>query len=798
MSSTFNKEKQAINQKIDHADDLINELTERIATTHLDENGTETHPMKNKLKKKKKKIKREIFKSTEPEQKPINICSNKDPEFYPKRIIDGTYIDQCLFQRFKDILSSSRIEQFLCISELLRYNNGEISLEDCNERLYEIEKDFIKNYGKKSNSCFTSNDPDKYPIWFNLRSRPLDKNQNETPLLDNKYLENAITALLKEAEEAGMVVKVFLCEGCELGTSYCADVLDKQTGIWLCNYCKHENDSRSNRYYLYNKIQFGLSSYLRYGSATFLTQVYNNIFQHKTPLKGKKLNYSESVGISNFRYLELKGTAYSSNIEAHPVMRSLSSGKVEVRKDRGYSSNFVHETINVLLCCEEVPFDDKSVYLFYLRPYQLPGSRHGLCSDIYRLMVLPIVDHFKSELYPIDELLAVMYDELNNLTFCGIKIKDAVAGNFFHINLLNFCAKDDIQKLFKSRVVKTKLTHLANKEQKLVPDFGGILFGIIGRCALEQYWKVITPRAKILFEEEVSKSLMPLHSGVFKNHEEFVKLHEYISCKLELPDNFQEISIEELPTQTVSYYLWVLITTHVKDLKESIPPILLRLMNEVKKFFDDSNLKQHGKNMKKSFEKLLDSYTETCKLYGLAPSEKIYDLIDCIYSMNYFGDVEALNSEWLWESEKAHFKNAYTYKKHLNILNSLNKSHALFANYMCMIQRYYLQLHDQRDLTLDPNSFSSLILRTRPSMIEYIEERKEEYYRTHQELFERIHQNNEVKIKKKYADPSYRGSKAIEETKVINDPFTSKSEDKTQDDLFMHGLIPLDREARLN
>ncbi|KAH3683524.1 hypothetical protein WICPIJ_005520 [Wickerhamomyces pijperi] len=87
-------------------------------------------------------------------------------------------------------------------------------------------------------------------------------------------------------------------------------------------------------------------------------------------------------------------------------------------------------------------------------------------------MILPAFDQLKGE-FPVDELLAVMCDNLNNLTFCGVKIATSKRGDTKHysVNFLNFSCREDLLKVFRTRVKKTKLTHLANTEQYFGPRF---------------------------------------------------------------------------------------------------------------------------------------------------------------------------------------------------------------------------------------------------------------------------------------------------------------------------------------
>ncbi|KAH3682651.1 hypothetical protein WICPIJ_006383 [Wickerhamomyces pijperi] len=57
---------------------------------------------------------------------------------------------QCLILR--------RWVKFCIVSELLRYHHGEITLKECNERIYDIEKVSVEVFGKRAGSWFTDSD----------------------------------------------------------------------------------------------------------------------------------------------------------------------------------------------------------------------------------------------------------------------------------------------------------------------------------------------------------------------------------------------------------------------------------------------------------------------------------------------------------------------------------------------------------------------------------------------------------------------------------------------------------------
>ncbi|KAH3683523.1 hypothetical protein WICPIJ_005519 [Wickerhamomyces pijperi] len=213
---------------------------------------------------------------------------------------------------------------FCIVSELLRYHHGEITLKECYERIYDIEKVSVEVFGKRAGSWFTGSDGGALSthVWCGNVGAETPK---QTPALpDSKYLEKAISVVLEESELADMAVRVFICDECECGTSYCAKVVDKEAGHWICNFCSHDNDFQRNRYFIYNKAELGINSFLGHGGRSLIIQLDNYFLKNPKANCKLKLNYSDPKKQPRENDFMFSGSAYASSIYADPVMRSLS------------------------------------------------------------------------------------------------------------------------------------------------------------------------------------------------------------------------------------------------------------------------------------------------------------------------------------------------------------------------------------------------------------------------------------------------------------------------------------------
>ncbi|KAH3688906.1 hypothetical protein WICPIJ_000113 [Wickerhamomyces pijperi] len=425
----------------------------------------ESKPNKSKLKK------REFLEQITEETRPPKIVNYQDEEIHnPEAIKNGPAVyNKALFLRFGQILQSyGDLSYFL---EMLRFRNGFDLIEESNGRICKLIKE-LKAMKDCSTTPFLSNESDRF-CWFVPESEQSSIFQsNDTPLYtsfpgeqtpfpDNldlflgssdRYIGRSINKLVEEEEQLGMVIKVYICESCEAGTSYCSRQVDKDAGAWICNYCKAHNNVKTNQFYLYNKI-----------GASFGSQLFNS----GTDVTGPPVS-AFPQGI----YFEPKfeKSEFYHDVWHKPLRCKLFGKPEKVSKSEIYG-NFAIVFVNI--ACHEIQVDalGKCIYLFQVHLVSNAFREESL----HRLMILSNIGK-NMEKFRLDELLAVLFDDINHLSFEGINV--AKEGGFRHYKfyLVSFLVDPLIQKEFFGRFANTSvLKPFYESSLRIVPFFRVIL-----------------------------------------------------------------------------------------------------------------------------------------------------------------------------------------------------------------------------------------------------------------------------------------------------------------------------------
>ncbi|KAH3684124.1 hypothetical protein WICPIJ_004920 [Wickerhamomyces pijperi] len=316
-----------------------------------------TNSNSNKSKTKSKKY--EIYSNATETKNAIPLMKNrKNVEFRLSRDSKSSQIHDFSDEFQAKLISWTSIPttDMFCLRSMFKVKAGEITYKECNKEIREFEKFCILRFGLIPDSPFMRN-KEKF-AWI---SGGVDPKLKENPIIlkfqeileeETKLFEDSVNKLIEETESSDMIVKVFFCDTCESGTSYCAEVLESQKGTWTCNYCLYENDTKRNQFYIYNKFTLSIFTHLKATKElTFVQDPY--IPTAPLKLKGKKVAYSSTLLNKETSPDKIERTIFNSPFMSN--MKYHYPDKLDISKT---ISNFYPsgtdtiEILNVFIGCE--------------------------------------------------------------------------------------------------------------------------------------------------------------------------------------------------------------------------------------------------------------------------------------------------------------------------------------------------------------------------------------------------------------------------------------------------------------
>ncbi|KAH3673763.1 hypothetical protein WICPIJ_009674 [Wickerhamomyces pijperi] len=278
----------------------------------------------------------------------------------------------------------------------------------------------------------------KFTTPFNERDT-----SNEETTNSRRYFENTVNRLVEEEQEYNMVCKVFICSKCEAGTSYCADKLKRKDGRWVCNYCETTNNSEENQYYLYNKLESSIIAHLE--NPDDKDDIMRPNIKVKNCDRKKPSQYRTDLldkDKDSYEVRDIYNNTFIANHKSQKFIKKKFKSKENTRDESNYYDS---ATLNMMLGCSEIKVSDsQTFYVFYTKyaDFQEEEEEGMFFDKTHRLAILPKISNgFKSNKFQMDELLVVMFDDLNRLTVHGVDISTPYKPNHIvKINIINFTA----------------------------------------------------------------------------------------------------------------------------------------------------------------------------------------------------------------------------------------------------------------------------------------------------------------------------------------------------------------------
>lgn len=192
---------------------------------------------------------------------------------------------------------------------------------------------------------------------------------------NQSHFEDRVNGLVKEQEEYGIAIKVFICDECKSGTSYSAEKVKRQEGLWRCNVCKESNTASQNDFFIYNKIE----------SVSVFLMKQSHVWERVRHLnKQTQSNYSEK-GVNTIKEFDStvldqdKNLAEVCTLSNAPFTIYCCSKDIPIidwkTKKIIRSDEKIHEqpTINVILFLEEIKSVTPGSDSCYLLSLELAG-----------------------------------------------------------------------------------------------------------------------------------------------------------------------------------------------------------------------------------------------------------------------------------------------------------------------------------------------------------------------------------------------------------------------------------------
>lgn len=648
--------------------------------------------------KKSKKSKREVFETEINQTLPIHIVNYQDAEVHdPDKIINGpNEFNRSLIFRFTEILNQP--DDLLFFIEVLKFRNGYVNHDKCNELLDRIERTKVKETYMKPKTPFMSNSQNDYK-WF--RSWPEFPpnfyrilNHFTDPLApkifgfsekthNNRYLDSAINSLVQEEESYGMVIRVFICEDCEAGTSYCATDIDRINGVWTCNYCRYKNELKYNQYYLYNKIG---SSFL---SQSFLADIN---FKARS-LTSDSTNFDTADGDEGsteeknvaFNACFEKSTFYQDTLEQN-LKCKLFNTPLKVSPTEKYGDFSV---VFIGLSCKEIKIgENKALYLFNITFINTKFAKQ----TSHRLMMVPKIRNGQRK-FPLDELLSVLTDDINHLAYEGINVANKDGTSHFKFYLLNVIAETEILDIIFDNVSDPQLFNRPSDGKLLLRPYISLVFTTL----LKPFIRLSIGNIKR--DPALSKAWTSIIGSQISGLGDsgFGEFTEPLAEDSSLWDSHQvcEVFLKLMKRGSRNRALW-----------NSICPQIRSYFNDMLTFLEMISIGEPYKasiqRIKDQIGKLLHDYFKLCTTYRIPNASGASVLVSIPFCLERYGRINELcefrlsSMEYRIISERLHLKRAR------NIINTFNKTDVVLHNYMSIFYRFFRLLSDNTTTFRDP------------------------------------------------------------------------------------------------
>lgn len=588
--------------------------------------------------------------------------------------------------------------------------NMELDFHGLNETLKSLDGASLKNTSKKLKSLITSNTLDEWTWLMDPNDKAtkdedpnincgVDLRDKDTPnsqidQQNRNYFDKAVNKIIEEEDKYGMIIKVSLCDKCKSGTSYCAEKLKRHDGIWRCNICEHINNTDVNQYFLYNKIGAFL------GSLMDRSEVFNEVTRNSSEVLGIHAKdavlpaYSTDIlereTVDSKRILPIN-SMFIRNQRTKRILKTHFKSKKKTYMDAHYYDD---STITVGISCAEIEVSkDECYYLFQLYFTSFIDKEIRDLENSHSLMIIPGVPNDKPSNFALDEILAVMYDDINRLSYEGLRLRNSDTGEIvsYRLNLVNFSADPVLLSTIKENINPeiTKLTNVHDEKQTLIPH--------------PFYMTYHAERAIVgaLLNKFGNSSLKDFIDGLKCNLPQDVPGFEWSNIDDFTLDELKDVesySVPQLRGITDLVTLALVMHNSAVNAPESLKKIqdLLELLRDIRTTISDMRMQfmdvkelRTFKEKCSAFPKMYQGFLEVTPGYG-DPSDTKYisEFSDLYY---YYGPIECLVPYFDdLEISVAQTRESYNFKKCLNVLHSMNKVDVVMRNYFSLYAENFI------------------------------------------------------------------------------------------------------------
>ncbi|KAH3681753.1 hypothetical protein WICPIJ_007271 [Wickerhamomyces pijperi] len=593
-------------------------------------------------------------------------------------------------------------------------DNMNLDFHELNEKLKSLDASNLKTTSKKLNSLITSNTLDEWTWMIDPKDTPtkdedpnincyVDLRDKDTPNSkveeqNRNYFDKAVNKIVEEEEHYGMIVKVFICDQCKAGTSYCAEKLNRERKIWRCNICEHVNRAEENRYYLYNKIGAFLGSLMdRSESFNEVTRISNEIAliyhtdAHGLPAYSTHLLEKDTIGEKRIMPTTSIFTRYQ---RTQKIPKKHFGCKKPTTLDTHYYDD---ATINVGISCSEIFIsDDESYLLFQLYFAGFVNEEIKDLENSFNLMIVPSVPKNKQENFTLDEILAVMYDDVNRLNYEGLRLKNTDTGEMisYRLNLINFSADPKLLDVITANINPevTKLTNVHDEKQTLIPHPFFMTYNAEVALASAMMDRFCNLNFIRVIESVQSNSFQKIPEADWSILEDFTlpELKDVASLEIQQVRALTNLLIFALVMYNSTFNSTGNNKTilHIQELLETLRN-LRTTISDVRMLFKDVNELLFFKKECAEFAVQYNKFLDACPGYGLPSDTKyIVEFADLYF---YYGPIECL-VPYFEDSQIAiaQIRDSYNFKKCLNVLHSMSKVDIVMRNYFSLYAENFI------------------------------------------------------------------------------------------------------------
>lgn len=602
-----------------------------------------------------------------------------------------------------------------CLDQMLKVRNGEVLYSEVNEDFEDFSKEFQEANNAKLQTSFINNDSTEYS-W--IAPKASSENLAEFDAKDSsKFFETAVNQLVKEEEAYGMATKVFICQECQTGTSYAAEKLNKDAGSWTCNNCSSENDITKNQFYIYNKPDVSIISLLSINEAReSILNAYQDIKEYAEPKKCKFDVDNEFLAGDDGEIRDI-GTA--------PFFQNIKTLKINGTDETFYSQT----TINVNIGCSEVKLNDStSFYCFWLQFVDWEFISE-LENFIHRLMFIPKTTDIK-----LDELLAVLTDDLSRLVSEGIHFDKEGEEQLLKFNILNLNATKAVINDLKSRAELSTLAKLTNVNGVIIPNFTEILINNATKSLLknllesisEEQYNKLKQEVDLKIDEEDPEPELPEEVEDDEAEDEEVQeddddsdFEDVDEAEEEEHDDDDPLTGEDLQnfkdTQqdlTLNkYHTVLLLFPEILELIESIPEEYITLFGLLRSIsFCSTGSEVAIEDLKQLYAECKEFVAGFEKLACAEEVAEVQPLTQIARYFHYFGPLERFSKSQLMPNELGRIVESYKTEENINIVNSLGKADVVLNNYFNVYERVFQTGDSCVDEDLLSTRFEAIII----------------------------------------------------------------------------------------